>query len=110
MSIVVTPEELAETLTRFGYAFLVTIAQDGRARVVSVNVALVDGTLVVTDTGRGARNNVAARPDVTLVWPPADPRELSLILDGKATLLDDALAVPVGQAILHRPAPAPAAT
>lgn len=105
MSIVVTPEELGETLSRFGYAFLVTVADDGRPKVVSVNVALVDGTLHVTDTGRGARNNVSARPDVTLVWPPADPRELSLILDGRASLLEDAIAVPAGQSILHRPAP-----
>lgn len=107
MSIVVTPEELGEALTRFGYAFLVSVGEDGRPKIVSVNVALAGGTLIVTDTGRGARANVAARPGVTLVWPPADPRDLSLILDGEASLLPDAIAVPAGRAILHRPAPAP---
>jgi hypothetical protein len=106
MSIVVTPEELGSALADFSFAYLLTVGDDLRARVVAVNVDLVDGTLVVTDTGRGARASVSARPAVTLVWPPTRPGGMSLILDGEASLLDDeAIAVPAGRAILHRPAP-----
>ena len=109
MSIVVTPEELGETLARFTFAYLLTVGDDERPRVVSVGVALADGTLRVTGAGRSARSNIAVRPGVTLVWPPADPAEMSLILDGEAAVDGEAITVPAGRAILHRPAPAPAA-
>jgi hypothetical protein len=109
MSIVVTPEELGAALDRFTFAYLLTVGDDERPRVVSVGVVLADGTLHITGAGRSARSNIAARPGVTLVWPPADPADMSLILDGEAAVDGESISVPAGRAILHRPAPVPAA-
>ena len=106
MSIEVTLQQLAETLRRYRFAYLLTIGDDARPHVVAVPTTLVKGTLFVTDLGRRTRTNVAARPPVTLVWPPADPGDYSLIVDGVGSMRGDELAVAPTRAVLHRPAPA----
>ncbi|MGH3764472.1 MAG: hypothetical protein ACRDS0_03975 [Pseudonocardiaceae bacterium] len=105
MSINVTLPQLAETLTRYGFAYLLTIGDDARPHVVAVATTLVNETVLVTDLGRRTRANVAARPPVTLVWPPANPNDYSLIVDGVGLMRDDELAVAPSRAVLHRPAP-----
>lgn len=105
MSIKVTLEQLAETLTRYRFAYLLTIGEDARAHVVAVTTTLVNDTLLVTDLGRTTRANVAAHPSVTLVWPPTNPHDYSLIVDGVGSMRDDELAVAPTRAVLHRPAP-----
>ncbi|MDQ2883923.1 MAG: hypothetical protein M3Y48_22910 [Actinomycetota bacterium] len=40
-----------------------------------------------------------------MVWPPADPGDYSLIVDGVGSMRDDELAVAPTRAVLHRPAP-----
>jgi hypothetical protein len=82
MSIEVTLQQLAKTLTRYRFAYLLTVGDDARAHVVAVNTTLVNDTLRVTDLGRRTRANLAAHPSVTLVWPPASPSDYSLIVDG----------------------------
>jgi hypothetical protein len=104
VSIEVT-QQLAETLTRYGFAYLVTIGDDARAHVVAVTTTLANGTLLVTDLGRRTHANLAADPSVTLVWPPANPSDYSLIVDGVGSLREDTLAVSPTRAVLHRPAP-----
>ncbi|MGH3528201.1 MAG: pyridoxamine 5'-phosphate oxidase family protein [Pseudonocardiaceae bacterium] len=104
MSIEVT-QQLAETLTRYGLVYLVTIGNDARAHVVAVTTRLVNDTLLVTDLGRRTQANLAADPSVTLVWPPANLSDYSLIVDGVGSLRDDELAVSPTRAVLHRPAP-----
>lgn len=103
-------QELAETLMRFRFAYLLTIGDDARPHVVAVSPTLVDGALLVSDLGRRTRTNVAARPPVTLVWPPADPNDYSLIVDGVGSVRNDELAVAPTRAVLHRPAPPPTIT
>lgn len=110
MSIQVTLPELAETLTRYHFAYLMSVGDDERAHVVAVNTRLAGDTLILSNTGRRARGNVGARPSVTLVWPPTDPTEFSLIVDGVASLLEDEIAIAFTSGVLHRPAPAPAVT
>jgi hypothetical protein len=105
MSIEVTLQQLAQTLTRYRFAYLVTVGGNARAHVLAVTTTLVNDTLRVTDLGRTTRANVAAHPSVTLVWPPADPSDYSLIVDGVAAMRDDELAVAPTRAVLHRPAP-----
>jgi hypothetical protein len=105
MSIAVTLQQLAQTLTRYRFAYLVTVGDDARAHVLAVTTRLVNDTLLVTDLGRTTRANVAAHPTVTLVWPPADPSDYSLIVDGVGSMRDDELAVAPSRAVLHRPAP-----
>lgn len=109
MSIQVTLPELAEKLTRYHFAYLMTVGDDERAHVVAVHTRLDGDTLVLSSTGRRARGNVSARPAVTLVWPPMDPAEFSLIVDGVASLLETEIAVEFTGGVLHRPAPVTAA-
>jgi hypothetical protein len=104
MSIPVKPEDLAEALRSYPFGYLVTVGQDGRPHVVAVSPSLRQGALHVEDTGRRTRANAAARPDVTLVHPPASPGGYSLIVDGRAEVADDVLLVSPSSAGLHRPA------
>ncbi len=105
MSIEVTLQQLAQTLTRYRFAYLVTVGDDARAHVLAVTTTLANDTLLVTDLGRTARANVATHPSVTFVWPPADPSDYSLIVDGVGSMRDDKLVVAPTRAVLHRPAP-----
>ncbi|HKR50033.1 MAG TPA: hypothetical protein VJT72_10705, partial [Pseudonocardiaceae bacterium] len=77
---------------------------DARAHVVAVTATLANDTLLITDLGRRTQVNLAAHPSVTLVWPPADPSDYSLIVDGVGSMRGDELAVTPIRAVLHRPA------
>ncbi|MGH3783756.1 MAG: hypothetical protein ACRDRO_24825 [Pseudonocardiaceae bacterium] len=105
MSIEVTLQQLAETLTRYRFAYLLTVGDDARAHVLAVTTTLANDRLLITDLGRRTRANVAAHPSVTLVWPPADPGDYSLIVDGVGSMRGEELAVAPTRAVLHRPAP-----
>jgi len=107
------PVELGELRDRVaGYgpaAFLVTVNDVGRPHVVSVNVAFEDGELVA-GAGRTTSANVAARPGVTLLWPPSADG-YSLIVDGPAAVRAAAdgpvIAIAPNRAVLHRTVTAP---
>lgn len=123
MSIQVQVGELADAMAVYRFAYLVTVGDDGRAHVVAVTPRWEGDALVVGGLGRRSAANLAARPAVTLVWPPLEPEGYSLILDGEARILadgaaaggdaatgtgpDSAAAVTIvpGRAVLHRPAP-----
>ncbi|MFC4943932.1 hypothetical protein [Pseudonocardia sp. GCM10023141] len=107
MSIEVTLPELAAMLARYRFAYLLTVGDDARAHVVAVTPVLAGGSLQVGDLGRRTRANVAVRSAVTLVWPPADPADHTLIVDGNGVLRDGSLVIAPTRAVLHRPAPAP---
>ena len=104
MSIQVPPDDLAETLRRFGGAYAVTVGGDRRAHIVGVTPVLRDAGLHLGEPGRTTRRNVADNPVVSLVWPPLEPGGHSLIADGVGSLHDDALVVVPTRAVLHRPA------
>jgi hypothetical protein len=74
MSVPVALEVLRDRVSEFGStAFLVTVGDDGRPHVVSVQVG-TDGDALVVSAGRRTTANVAVRGDVTLLWPaPAVP-------------------------------------
>lgn len=105
MSINVALHELAQTVQRYGFAYLVTVGDDARAHVVAVSPSLAGDALHVADMGRRTRANLATRPSVTLVWPPATTDDYSLIVDGQGTLRGDDLVITPTRAVLHRPAP-----
>jgi hypothetical protein len=106
MSIAVALDDLPETLARYRFAYLLTVGDDGRAHIVSAYITVSGGSLIVADTGRRTRANIEARPSITLLWPPADAGDHSLIVDGLATLPDaEFVAVAPTWAVLHRPAP-----
>lgn len=105
MSIDLSLRRLADSLTRYHFAYLLTVGDDERAHVVAVQPTLANDTLIIEDPGRKTHANLAARPLVTLVWPPTDPSDYSLIVDGAGSMRDGKLVVTATRAVLHRPAP-----
>jgi hypothetical protein len=103
VSIAVSLDELEATLRGYPWGYLVTVTDEQRAHLLAVPTKFVDGVLTM-ETGRGARTNAAARPDVTMVFPSASGTELSLIVDGRAHVFDDHVEVTPTTAVLHRPA------
>ena len=95
-------EGLEEQLARFGSSpFLLTVGSGSHPHAVSVRVAFSEGVFT-TRVGRSTRANATDHPEVTLLWPPVDDQEYSLIVDGTAALEDDVIRVTPTGAILHR--------
>ena len=107
MSVKVELGELADRLAEFDVAYLVTVSDDARSHVLSVWPELVDGGIVVDGVGRHTQANAAARPDVTLVFPPAERGGYTLLVDGTATVDGSTVTIAPAKAILHRPAAGP---
>ena len=109
MSVPVSVEELGEAVARFGLAtYLLTTGEDLRPHATSVDVELSDGQLCC-GLGRRTARNATERPNVSFLWPPAEPGGYSLIVDGdiavRGTPGEDAVGVvSVTHAVLHRPA------
>jgi hypothetical protein len=107
MSLKVELGELAKTLEPYGFAYLVTVADGGRAHVLAVTPVLTDDGLLVGGVGRHSQANATEHPDVTLVWPPHEAGGFSLLVDGSATVDGETITVAPAKATLHRPAPGP---
>lgn len=105
MSIAVDLEDLPARVTEYGVlAFLVSVDDEGHAHVVSTQVTCDPGRLLV-GAGRRTRANLAARPAVTLLWPPGPDGRYSLIVDGTGHAGPDGddgpVAVAPRSAVLH---------
>ncbi|MFM7536206.1 MAG: pyridoxamine 5'-phosphate oxidase family protein [Acidimicrobiales bacterium] len=107
MSIPVDPRALGAELGRFGRAGYLLTVGDERAHAVAVRIEGDGPELAVTPVGGRTAANVAARPAVTVLWPPFEPGGYTLLADGTATIDADATTVRVSveRAVLHRPAP-----
>ncbi|QYJ04139.1 hypothetical protein KUV85_00220 [Nocardioides panacisoli] len=102
MSIPVAIGDLAGALADFGSGYLLTTTE-GRVKVVTVDPEL-DGTdLVARGPGRGTLANLAANPAVTVVFPPAEPKGYTLLVDGTAAAEGEDVRVTPTTAVLHRP-------
>lgn len=81
-----------------------------RVHTVTVEPRLRDGSVLdVGVIGGRTRENLARRPEVTLLWPPREPGGYSLIVDGAAEVSDGTgetahLDVVPTRALLHRDA------
>lgn len=102
MSIAVDLADLADTVATFRFAYLLTVGDDGQARVLAVQPQMSDGRFTVDNLGRSSRRNAAARGFVTLLWPPASPDDHSLIVDGDAEVIDDTVTISPTHAVLHQ--------
>lgn len=102
MSIPVEIGDLEGALADFGSGYLLTTTE-GRVKAVTVDPTYDDGTLVVTGPGRGTLANLASNPTVTLVFPPAEPKGYSLLVDGTGSGEGEDVRVTPGTAVLHRP-------
>ncbi|MEO6125880.1 MAG: pyridoxamine 5'-phosphate oxidase family protein [Ilumatobacteraceae bacterium] len=105
MSIAVDIDDLPAAIEQqIGWCYLLTVADDGQARVLAVSPKwAVGGVLQVELHGRTA-SNVTTRPNVTLVYPPADPHAMSLIVDGTAVIDGTTMSFEPATAVMHRPA------
>ncbi len=108
MSVKVDLDRLGETMRGYGFAYLLTVSDDHRTHAVAVQPRLDGGALHVAGLGNRTRANLTAHADVTLLFPPRAEGGYSLIVDGRAAMLDDdgASVVPA-HAVLHRPADHP---
>ena len=107
VSIAVDLDDLPAKTAEFRWAYLLTVRDDQRPHVVAVTPVWQGDSLMVT-VGRGTAANAAARPTITLCYPPPELTGFSLVLDGEATVDDDTIAVRPTSAVLHRAAPPPA--
>lgn len=98
---------LAATLDRFRFAYLATVGQEQRAHIVAVRPELHGDVFRIRQPGRTSGRNIGQHQAVTLVWPPADVDDYSLIVDGTGTFDGEELVVTPTRAVLHRPAPSP---
>ena len=106
MSIDVSLDQLRDTIERYRFAYLLTVTDDGRVHAVAVTPAVTGDGVVISDVGRRSRANAAERPSISLVWPPAEAGDYSLIVDGESSANGNGLTVRPTRAVLHRPAPA----
>jgi hypothetical protein len=102
MSIPVEIGDLERALADFGSGYLLTTT-DGRVKVVTVDPTYDDGALVVTGPGRGTLANLDGNATVTLVFPPAEPKGYSLLVDGTGAPDGEDVRVRPTTAVLHRP-------
>ncbi|MGH3841131.1 MAG: hypothetical protein ACRDS0_06785 [Pseudonocardiaceae bacterium] len=72
---------------------------------MAVHPTLANDTLLIGDPGQKTSANLAAHPLVTVVWPPTNQSDYSLIVDGVGSMQDHTLAITPTRAVLHRPAP-----
>lgn len=105
MSIPVELQSLANVITRYRFAYLMTSSDKGAPHVVQAAVLLQGSDLVVNGIGRRTRENALARPAVGLVWPPQSEADYSLIVDGRAAEFGESLRITPTRAVLHRPSP-----
>jgi hypothetical protein len=100
---------LAAALNDFDFAYLITVDDRYHVHTVTVEPVFCDGVLGVGLVGGRTRENLTGRSEATLLWPPRDPNDYSLIVDGRARIVevtvdDDSVALEIlpSRALLHR--------
>jgi hypothetical protein len=104
VSVAVALEDLPGELDHWGFGYLLTASDDGRPHAVALIPVVADGVLRFEAGGRTCRN-AAARPGVSIVFPPVTDDGFSLVVDGDATVDGDSVVVTPTSAVRHRPAP-----
>lgn len=108
MSVRVDLAALADTIAeRTSAPYLLTGGDNGRPHTTSIALGW-EGDILVGGCGGTTARNARSRPAVSLLWPPNQPGDYSLIVDGDATVAGDGdervIRVTPTHAILHRPA------
>ena len=107
VSVKITVDDLAGRLDEYGTAaFVVTVGADSSPKVVHVPVVW-DGEVLRCTPGGGTLVNLAGGGPVTLVFPPPEDGDHSMLVDGIGRVVDDGEVVEVKfvDGVLHRPAP-----
>lgn len=110
MSIEVPIDRLFEDIGSWGFGYLVTVSDDGRPHLLALRPVVTgeaDTRRLRFDAGGGrACRNSSARPNVSMVFPPADHSDgMSLVVDGVAQVDESNVDVVPTWAVLHRAAP-----
>lgn len=103
MSIDVAMDQLENAMANYRFAYLLTVTNEGRAHAVAVMPTVSGAHVLLEELGRHSRANAAARPSVSMVWPPAQADDYTLIVDGESSESGEGLAVRPTRAVLHRP-------
>ena len=106
MSVVVSLADLPVAIdAQIGWCYLLTVSDDAEARAVAIAPTWdPSGTFLSAEVGRRTAANVASRPKVSLVWPPATVDGYSLIADGIGAVDGTIVRFEPTAAVLHRPA------
>jgi hypothetical protein len=100
-------DQLRAESARFGnHPYLLTQGEDGRPHAVAVSIEW-QGDRILMSAGTHSTANVAARPLVSLLWPPVEAGGYSLIVDGDGCVIgsgsDARISVTPTRGVLHRP-------
>lgn len=100
-------DQLRAESARFGtHPYLLTQGENGRPHAVAVSIEW-QGDRILTSSGTRSTANVAARPLVSLLWPPVEAGGYSLIVDGDGCVIgngsDARISVTPTRGVLHRP-------
>src|SRR3954471_19954022 len=108
MSIAVSIEELPAAIDgQIGWCYLLSVASSGQPRLVAVVPEWTADGALLARVGARTAENIAARPSVALVYPPAAADGYSLIVDGAVSVDDGSVLIRPESAVMHRPAVAP---
>lgn len=106
MSIRVELHELRDVAAHQApFAYLLTVSDDLRAHAVAITPR-IDTDSIACEAGNRTCANALARPAVSLLWPPTEPGDYSLIVDGHAVVEGATVQIVPERAVRHRPAPA----
>ena len=86
------------------FAYLLTVSDDASPHAVAITPA-IGAAEITCEAGNRSCANALARPNVSLLWPPARPDDYSLIVDGTASVDGSTIRIAPGRAVRHRPAP-----
>jgi hypothetical protein len=100
-------DQLRAESARFGnQPYLLTQNDDGRPHAVAVSIEW-QRDKILTSTGTRSTAHVAARPLISLLWPPIEAGGYSLIVDGDGCVIgsgpDARISVTPTRGVLHRP-------
>ncbi len=100
-------QHLREESAHFGASpYLLTQGEDGRPHAVLVSVEWQEGRMF-TRAGAKSTANIAARPLLSLLWPPVEEGGYSLIINGDGYVIGSGPEAQIGitptHGVLHRP-------
>ena len=109
MSVTVSLERLRHEIDqRVTAPYLLTVDNEGRPHCVAVDITWRDDLLLVP-IGNRSLANARARSLVSVLWPPNDVGDFSLIVDATVTAAngtgtgDNLVTLQPTRAVLHRP-------
>ena len=103
MSIAVPIDDLPAAIEQqIGWCYLLSVTDRSEPRVLAIAPHWAVGGVLRADLGGGTAANVRARPNCTLVYPPAYAEGLSLIVDGTATIDGVTMSFEPATAVMHR--------